>query len=95
MLLWFLKHQISRGVAQFGSALVWGASGRRFKSSRPEKILYGSFLKPFHKSISSIKIAWIAILTQNHAMILTPKGFEYKMYSNNPLAPKKFCMAVF
>ncbi len=25
-----------RGVAQPGSALVWGASGRRFKSGRPE-----------------------------------------------------------
>ena len=25
-----------RGVAQSGSALVWGASGRRFKSGRPE-----------------------------------------------------------
>ena len=26
----------TRGVAQFGSALAWGASGRRFKSSRPD-----------------------------------------------------------
>ena len=25
-----------RGVAQPGSALVWGASGRRFKSGRPD-----------------------------------------------------------
>ena len=25
-----------RGVAQSGSALAWGASGRRFKSSRPD-----------------------------------------------------------
>jgi hypothetical protein len=25
-----------RGVAQTGSALVWGTSGRRFKSSRPD-----------------------------------------------------------
>jgi hypothetical protein len=25
-----------RGVAQPGSALAWGASGRRFKSSRPD-----------------------------------------------------------
>lgn len=28
-----------RGVAQPGSALVWGASGRRFKSGRPDQIL--------------------------------------------------------
>ncbi len=27
----------SRGVAQPGSALVWGASGRRFKSGRPDQ----------------------------------------------------------
>ncbi len=26
----------SRGVAQFGSALDWGSSGRRFKSCRPD-----------------------------------------------------------
>ena len=26
-----------RGVAQPGSALVWGASGRRFKSYRPDQ----------------------------------------------------------
>lgn len=26
-----------RGVAQPGSALAWGASGRRFKSYRPDK----------------------------------------------------------
>jgi hypothetical protein len=28
---------IQRGVAQPGSALVWGTSGRRFKSSRPDQ----------------------------------------------------------
>jgi hypothetical protein len=26
-----------RGVAQTGSALAWGASGRRFKSGRPDQ----------------------------------------------------------
>ena len=29
-----------RGVAQPGSALVWGTSGRRFKSSRPDSGLF-------------------------------------------------------
>ena len=29
-----------RGVAQPGSALVWGASGRRFKSSRPDHFIF-------------------------------------------------------
>ena len=28
----------SRGVAQFGSALDWGSSGRRFKSCRPDQL---------------------------------------------------------
>jgi DNA-binding transcriptional MerR regulator len=28
---------IHRGVAQLGSALDWGSSGRRFKSSRPDQ----------------------------------------------------------
>lgn len=33
-----LKEQclLFRGVAQPGSVLAWGASGRRFKSGRPE-----------------------------------------------------------
>ena len=29
-----------RGVAQSGSALVWGASGRRFKSGRPDHTVH-------------------------------------------------------
>lgn len=29
-----------RGVAQPGSALDWGSSGRRFESSRPDHIYY-------------------------------------------------------
>ena len=28
---------LARGVAQPGSALEWGSSGRRFKSSRPDQ----------------------------------------------------------
>ncbi len=35
----FIEHSRHRGVAQPGSALAWGASGRRFKSGRPERIL--------------------------------------------------------
>ena len=31
-------HEAFRGVAQSGSALDWGSSGRRFKSSRPDQI---------------------------------------------------------
>jgi hypothetical protein len=27
-----------RGVAQLGSALVWGTRGRRFKSYRPDQL---------------------------------------------------------
>lgn len=29
---------LSRGVAQLGSALAWGARGRRFKSFRPDQL---------------------------------------------------------
>lgn len=29
-----------RGVAQPGSALAWGASGRQFKSARPDQIKF-------------------------------------------------------
>ena len=32
-----LKSYRCRGVAQPGSVLAWGASGRRFKSSRPDQ----------------------------------------------------------
>jgi hypothetical protein len=32
---------IFRGVAQSGSALAWGVSGRWFKSSRPDQCLQG------------------------------------------------------
>jgi hypothetical protein len=31
-------YSIGRGVAQPGSVLAWGASGRRFKSGRPDHI---------------------------------------------------------
>ena len=34
--------QISRGVAQPGSAPQWGCGGRRFKSSRPDQYLSSS-----------------------------------------------------
>ena len=38
-------HLSSRDVAQPGSALAWGARGRRFKSSRPDQILsFATFL---------------------------------------------------
>lgn len=35
-----------RGVAQFGSAPVWGAGGRRFESCLPDLFLYASALWP-------------------------------------------------
>ena len=31
-------YQTRRGVAQPGSVLAWGASGRPFKSARPDQI---------------------------------------------------------
>ena len=34
----------NRGVAQPGSALAWGASGRPFKSVRPDQITLSDFL---------------------------------------------------
>ena len=34
-----LVHNFKRGVAQPGSAPALGAGGRRFKSSRPEKLV--------------------------------------------------------
>jgi hypothetical protein len=34
----FTKNSVNRGVAQFGSALAWGARGRRFKSFRPDQL---------------------------------------------------------
>ncbi len=33
-----IYNPVHRGVAQPGSALVWGTSGRRFKSSRPDQL---------------------------------------------------------
>ncbi len=30
---------LNRGVAQSGSALAWGARGRRFKSCRPDLLV--------------------------------------------------------
>ena len=35
----------SRGVAQPGSALAWGARGRMFESSRPDQYFINQFLK--------------------------------------------------
>src|SRR5260370_13024277 len=32
-----IRRRVHRGVAQPGSALAWGASGRWFKSSRPDQ----------------------------------------------------------
>ena len=43
-----------RGVAQPGSALVWGASGRRFKSSRPDDyLLWVSSYEPVDRAALS------------------------------------------
>ena len=36
----FQWQRANRGVAQLGSALAWGARGRRFKSYRPDQIPY-------------------------------------------------------
>jgi secreted trypsin-like serine protease len=36
-------HRNGRGVAQLGSALAWGARGRRFESSRPDQFFSVSF----------------------------------------------------
>ena len=47
---YFIKDQLIfksfRGVAQPGSALAWGASGRRFKSFRPDQSQQGFLLFP-------------------------------------------------
>ena len=40
-----------RGVAQFGSAPLWGSGGRGFKSRRSD---YLSFLSPFIKDLYSL-----------------------------------------
>ena len=37
-----------RGVAQPGSALEWGSSGRRFKSSRPDQVGGGMYPTPLY-----------------------------------------------
>jgi hypothetical protein len=39
---------LCRGVAQPGSALAWGASGRPFKSARPDQNLIGFPIHIFH-----------------------------------------------
>ena len=44
----------NRGVAQPGSVLAWGASGRRFKSSRPDQ----SVLEVNHLSLNLVDLAW-------------------------------------
>jgi hypothetical protein len=55
--LWWTERRIPnkrlfrRGVAQPGSALAWGASGRWFKSSRPDQF---SFLAEKEKSQLSV-----------------------------------------
>ena len=36
-----------RGVAQPGSVLAWGASGRRFKSSRPDQLVLQYIINEF------------------------------------------------
>src|SRR5690349_8125386 len=34
----YIRREVSRGVAQPGSAPAWGAGGRRFKSCRPDQL---------------------------------------------------------
>ncbi len=45
-----------RGVAQSGSALAWGASGRWFKSSRPDQLIYEAMLPYILYKTASILI---------------------------------------
>lgn len=54
--------QKKRGVAQPGSALAWGASGRRFKSGRPELVIASGT----HSVVSTIRMletgrSWFAL----------------------------------
>lgn len=44
------NQQACRGVAQPGSALVWGASGRPFKSAHPDQSVKGDHV---HGRLSS------------------------------------------
>ena len=46
----------SRGVAQFGSALDWGSSGRRFKSCRPDHFSFLSKPIRVQKTILSTSL---------------------------------------
>ncbi len=80
---------IRRGVAQPGSAVAWGAKGRRFKSCRPDH-LKGSFLgssnqnltfpsfPPYHKSLKSQKKAPLIQKTDK-----TNLGFSWRFHMFN------------
>jgi murein DD-endopeptidase MepM/ murein hydrolase activator NlpD len=62
-----VNSRLFRGVAQSGSALAWGASGRRFKSSRPdhwEKLVFSLFLyrKTVSNRLNTYPIYWMSLL---------------------------------
>ena len=68
MMVFHFQH---RGVAQSGSALVWGASGRRFKSGRPDQSFklisrgiaagfYSSYAtKQWNKELAIVEKIWL------------------------------------
>lgn len=61
----FESHRLRhRGIAQPGSALVWGTSGRRFKSGYPDQ-LEETIMKPdVHNYTSDRVFDGVRILTQ-------------------------------
>ena len=48
-------YEKERGVAQSGSALAWGASGRRFKSSHPDQFGEEKMKKRIHVNQHKIR----------------------------------------
>ncbi len=54
-----VKMPSSRGVAQPGSVLAWGASGRRFKSFRPDQENQYMISKFFRITIPTL---WIPLI---------------------------------
>ena len=59
----------SRGVAQFGSALDWGSSGRRFKSCRPAH--FSSLQRPTKPKNTQKKLKNIRIQAEYRRLDLT------------------------
>lgn len=68
--------KINRGVAQPGSALAWGASGRRFKSGRPDFNSIDFYGLSFHKEFGCVEKIWLKSYPPGVPAEINPDAYQ-------------------